>query len=386
MERSLVCRSLIVKVASRCNLNCSYCYVYNQGDTTYQSQPKVMCNDTAAAIIARVRSHCTKHRIHHFEFIFHGGEPLLIDKMFLRDFLTIAKTVLTGITLSFSLQTNGVLLDPVWCQWLKGLGIHVGISLDGPEAVNDKVRVDHRGAGSYHRVVQGIRNAQHAGLSFGVLSVIDIRSDPQEVYEHLKALAIARINFLLPYASHDHPPPGITTDTDDTPYADWLLTVFDQWFDEDPPKPSVRLFEQTIQLVLGMGGGYEALGSRNLELLVIETDGSIEAAGSLKTCGNGFTKAGMNVHERELDEALQTHLARQYHLSHQQLPQPCSSCSLRSICGGGHMVHRYQKDKGFDNPSVLCRDMIKFITHVQRRLHTMLSNAVIQMPVIEPVT
>lgn len=342
--------------------------------------------DTAIAIIARVRSHCDKHHIRRFEFIFHGGEPLLAGKTFLSNFLTTAKTVLTGIRLSFSLQTNGVLLDPSWCQWLKDLSIYVGISLDGPEAVNDKVRIDHQGHGSYQRVLQGIQNAQHIGLSFGVLSVINIHSDPREVYEHLKSLALRQINFLLPYASHDHPPPGITEGTENTPYADWLLTIFDQWFDEKPPKPSVRLFEQTIQLVLGIGGGYEALGSRNLELLVIETDGSIEAAGSLKMCGNGFTKAGMNVHEHELDEGLRTDLAQQYHLSHRQLPQRCSSCSLRLICGGGHMVHRYRRSNGFDNPSVLCQDMIKFITHVRGKLYDVLPSAVTQILSIKPIT
>ena len=373
MTSSLVCRSLIVKVASRCNLNCSYCYVYNQGDTTYRDQPKVMHGDTVAAIIARVRSHCDNHGIYHFEFIFHGGEPLLVSKTFLHDFLVTAKGGLPGVTLSFSLQTNGVLLDQAWCQWLKNRGIYVGISLDGPEVVNDRARVDHRGRGSYEQVVRGIRNAQRSGLPFGVLSVIDSSSDPQEVYEHLKSLAIRRVNFLLPYASHDHPPPGISATGDGAPYADWLVTVFDQWLDEEPPKPSVRLFEQTIQLVLGIGGGYEALGRRNLELLVIETDGSIEAAGSLKVCGNGFTKAGVNVYEHELDEALQTDLARRYHLSHRRLSDQCQACSLRLICGGGHMVHRYRRGNGFDNPSVLCRDMIRFITHVQQRLPTMVA-------------
>ena len=338
-----------------------------------------MHGDTVVAIIARVRSHCDNHGILHFAFIFHGGEPLLVSKTFLSDFLITAKRILTGISLSFSLQTNGVLLDKTWCDWLKNLGIYVGISLDGPETINDQTRVDHRGKGSYQRVVRGIRNAQRAGLPFGVLSVINLRSDPLEVYEHLKSLTIRQINFLLPYASHDHPPPGITATTDDAPYADWLITIFDQWLDEEPPKPSVRLFEQTIQLVLGLGGGYEALGSRNLELLVVETDGNIEAAGSLKICGNGFTKAQVNVHEHTLDEALQTDLAKQYHLSHRRLSNQCQACSLRLICGGGHMVHRYRKDNGFDNPSVLCQDMIKFIMHVQRRLHAIVPGVSTQL-------
>ena len=372
MSRSLVCRSLIIKVASRCNLNCTYCYVYHQGDTTYRSQPKVMHPNTVTAIIARVRSHCQRHGIRHFEFIFHGGEPLLVNPTFLGNFVAEARTALTGVTLSFSLQTNGVLLTEAWCRWLKAAKVYVGISLDGPEAVHDRARVDHGGRGSYRRVVRGIRNAQRTGLRFGVLSVIDVASNPGEVYAHLRSLTIERINFLLPYGSHDHPPPGLWHATDDTPYADWLLTVFDRWWDEAPPKPRVRLFEQTLQLALGSGGGYEALGSRNLELLVVETDGSIEAAGSLKVCGDGFTKAHVNVREHELDEALRTDLARQYHLSHRRLPPACTRCPVNAICGGGHLVHRYRSDNGFDNPSVLCRDMMKFITHVRQRLREVL--------------
>lgn len=367
-----VCRSLIIKVASRCNLNCSYCYVYNQGDTTYRKQPKVMHSDTVKAIIARVRAHCHRHSISHFEFIFHGGEPLLVDRTFYVDFLRQAKKALPGITLSFTVQTNGTLLDDAWCRLLKALNIYIGISLDGPEDVNDLMRVDHQGRGSYKSVVKGIRNAQKFRLPFGILSVIDIHSDPLVVYEHLKLLSVRQINFLLPYGSYDHPPPGIAQASLTTPYADWLLTIFDQWWEDGQPKLRIRLFEQIIQLLLGIGGGYEAFGSRKLELLVIETDGSIEAAGSLKVCGHGFTKANRNVHQHDLDDALATDLARQYHTSHQQLPKLCTTCSLRTICGGGHMVHRHSASNGFDNPSVLCQDMIKLINHIERRLQEIL--------------
>ena len=34
--------TILLKVASRCNINCSYCYVYNQGDTNWQRMPKHM--------------------------------------------------------------------------------------------------------------------------------------------------------------------------------------------------------------------------------------------------------------------------------------------------------------------------------------------------------
>ena len=34
--------SYVVKVASRCNLDCTYCYEYNLGDDTWKHQPRFM--------------------------------------------------------------------------------------------------------------------------------------------------------------------------------------------------------------------------------------------------------------------------------------------------------------------------------------------------------
>ena len=42
--------NLVVKVASRCNLNCTYCYVYNMGDNSYKLQPKFMSIETIKKI------------------------------------------------------------------------------------------------------------------------------------------------------------------------------------------------------------------------------------------------------------------------------------------------------------------------------------------------
>ena len=34
--------AFVLKVVSRCNLNCSYCYVYNKGDSTWRTRPVLM--------------------------------------------------------------------------------------------------------------------------------------------------------------------------------------------------------------------------------------------------------------------------------------------------------------------------------------------------------
>ena len=76
-DEKAVCHGAIVKIASRCNLNCKYCYVYNMGDRTWVSRPAVMEPETIAAMLDKVSAHCIDHEVPHFEFILHGGEPLL---------------------------------------------------------------------------------------------------------------------------------------------------------------------------------------------------------------------------------------------------------------------------------------------------------------------
>ncbi|HEY1202986.1 MAG TPA: hypothetical protein VGE79_18505 [Niastella sp.] len=78
----LKCKLLVLKVASRCILNCTYCYMYNLGDTTYMKQPKVMSDDVVDSLITRVKKHCHMHGIDVFDFNFHGGEPLLAGPEF----------------------------------------------------------------------------------------------------------------------------------------------------------------------------------------------------------------------------------------------------------------------------------------------------------------
>ncbi|HXN88967.1 MAG TPA: hypothetical protein VN890_06405, partial [Methylocella sp.] len=63
----------IVKVASRCNLNCRYCYVYNMGDESYRAQPYRMSPATVSALLSRVASYCLEENLQEVTFIFHGG-------------------------------------------------------------------------------------------------------------------------------------------------------------------------------------------------------------------------------------------------------------------------------------------------------------------------
>ena len=358
------CATAVVKVASRCNLNCSYCYMYNMGDETWRSQPALMSAATVDALIGRVAEHCRFHALARFRFGFHGGEPLLAKPAFYRRFVGQARARFPdGSTPLFSMQTNGVLLTPAWARLLADLGVSVGVSLDGPRAVNDRQRVDHRGRGSFDAVRRGWDSAVAAGLRPGILTVVDVEADPLETYAFLKEMAPRVVDFLLPEANWDRPPPGAAPDL--TRHADWLLAVFEAWAAEPAPPFRIRLFEHIVAAVVGLGGRLDALGPSLNEVLVIETDGAIEPVDVLRACRSGITRTPRNVRTDSLDAALGDEMADLYHHSNRRLCAVCDGCRVKAVCAGGYLSHRFSEARGFENPSVYCRDLLKLISRIQ---------------------
>lgn len=364
---------VVLKIASRCNLNCSYCYMYNLGDKTYKNQPKVMALETIENTYKRIIEHCNEHNIKDFGIVIHGGEPLLAGQKYIEDFVLRGRELSKNkIRFHYGIQTNGILINKDIVDSLQSLNVNIGVSLDGKKEINDKHRVYHNGNGSYDDVIKGIRvllNNEYYKYRLGLLSVINIDADPLETYNHIKELNIRGGDFLFPYGTYDNPPMGKTGSTNSSNYADWLIKIFNIWYEEDEKnRPSIRLFGDIISSILGNDVMADYMGNKNNEVLVIETDGTMEAVDGLKSCGDGFTKTGANVSSFSINQALDTPLAKLYHYSHKYLCKECKLCPINEICGGGDLANRYSTGKGFDNPSIYCTDLEKLISHIQNKI------------------
>src|SRR5205085_6631556 len=136
----------LLKVASRCNLDCDYCYVYKHADQTWRSQPTLMSDRTVAAFAARLRVYIETQKLDHFSVIFHGGEPLLFGaKRIIEAVERIRAAAPQSCEVEFSLQTNGVLLTPGALEILRSHNVAISLSLDGPREVHDTHRLNHVG-------------------------------------------------------------------------------------------------------------------------------------------------------------------------------------------------------------------------------------------------
>ena len=83
--------SLVVKVAERCNLNCSYCYMYNHADQSYLRRPVFMSDEVFDQLLVRIHEYCDRRPKHRMSLVFHGGEPMLIGAERFRRFTRLAR-------------------------------------------------------------------------------------------------------------------------------------------------------------------------------------------------------------------------------------------------------------------------------------------------------
>ena len=234
---------------------------------------------------------------------------------------------------------------------------------------NDRHRRYADGRSSYDKVIRAIellRSPRFRHLYSGLLCTIDIANDPVVVYESLVALDPPRIDFLLPHATWDDPPPARTHESDER-YADWLIAIFDRWLAAGRPV-GIRTFDSIISTLTGGESLTEALGVRPAVLGVIETNGSYEQVDSLKMAFDGTPATGLNVFGHSLDLVAQHPgiTARQQGLA--GLCRSCQGCPVVTSCGGGLYTHRYRSETCFANPLVYCADLLKLITHIRDRL------------------
>ena len=69
------------------------------------------------------------------------------------------------MTVEYTIQTNGTLIDDELAAFFKEHDFLVGISIDGPPAMHDAYRVDRGGAPTFDRVLRGLRAPASATAS-----------------------------------------------------------------------------------------------------------------------------------------------------------------------------------------------------------------------------
>lgn len=359
--------TVLLKVASRCNLDCGYCYVYHMGDDGWRDQPKLMPDAVLERVADRLRVQLARQATP-FSVVLHGGEPLLLGGARLERFCAALRGALPH-PCGIHVQTNGVLLTDPIIDMLVRYDVGISVSIDGPAAVHDRFRRDHRGRGSSDRVRAGIARVMARDdarpLLAGLLAVIDPASDPAEVYHDLKAIGAPSID-VLPRDGHWDRLPFGKRMSDSVEYGSWLARLLDLYLaDGDPPR--IRLLDDMLRLLLGGQSQKEGVGSTDYGILVVEPDGRIEKNDTLKVAGAGADRFGRrwSVLEHGVDEILASAEFETYYRQQRPSSPICAACPELGVCGGGMVAHRWSAARGYGNPSIFCADQRHLIARMR---------------------
>lgn len=360
--------SFLVKVASRCNLDCDYCYVYHHADQAWRTMPRVLSEDLGTAFAERLAEYAHSVGLERASVIFHGGEPLLAGADYMvRLTNRLRAAVGPAVELDVGLQTNGLLLSDEVLDAFETEHIAVSLSMDGPRAAQDLHRNTRKGRSSFDRVAAALERLKLRPETFaGVIAVIDVTIPPETLLAYFASHGVPQVDFLLPDSHHGRLPPG--RDQDPDLYERWLIEAFDAWLDKYPELP-VRTFEALLDVAAGLPSSTDAFGFGDVSLITLETDGTWHDLDVLKVAGDGATRLVGSVHDTPIGELASSHKLAVHRrlLTKSGLCNQCQACEVVDVCGGGSVPHRFGNG-GFENPTIYCREMKALVTHVRLRL------------------
>lgn len=369
--------TLIVKVASRCNLACTYCYEYSAGDETWRAASKTLSPSHTELLGKRIAEYARQSKLSTINVVAHGGEPLLLGPHKLDTFFSTLRQTASNVHINFSIQTNAVLIQEKHCEVLNRHAVAVGVSLDGGPTHNSH-RVDLKKRETWQRATQGIKTLKtYAPDRFrGILCVVDLESEPSHVVQELARFSPPQIDFLQPFLTHDIA--GERRLQLATQFGRWMSGALDAWLSEPLYADiNIRVFEDAIRIAVGAPTKTDWFGQRRVSYLVVDSNGEYDLLDQLKVIGAlspAVRSLGLSLATGTIQEAADRaeKLLSQFKAS--ETPKACSECAYAQACAGSHLTSRYSQANHFDNPSSYCEGLKMLFERARDAIQTHRAN------------
>jgi uncharacterized protein len=363
-------RSAIVKLTAVCDIDCTYCYMFNQADQTFKRMPARMSLPTVLRLLDRICDYHPQGEPEPFSIVLHGGEPMLWpDASFAALLSEVGRRRDQGWNLDVAVQTNLVQpINPELLALFRKHRVSLGVSLDGPRELNDAARVDRLGRGTYERVMANVKRMLNDGdgaLIGGFLSVANPSLPPAEFLAWVRSLPIPKVDVLWPIEFNWRNPPwplGTSRAYAAAPrYGAWYAELFRAWWRLDDPGLTIRLFNNLLHVALGGREHVDALVNDSYNMFVVNTDGSYEYPDYLRVAGDGSASTPFHVDTDSIAVLAGDPLFARLLNLRAELPAKCEGCRHRRVCGGGFLPGRSDARHGISSrESVLCADQMHF--------------------------
>lgn len=327
------------------------------------------------------------------EFIWHGGEPLLLGREYYRRalflqqrFQRMEQRVLNSI------QTNGTLLDGRWCEFLKAHRFQVGLSVDGPPEVHNTNRRYASGKGSFDAILRAIKLLRAHDLSFGALMVLDrdaLRIGPTNTLRFFLELGITNFD-VLPVRPDNNP--GVATGerlageyVSAADATEFLIGLFDAWFELDDPRIEIRQLTSLLRAVVGASETVCTLAGNCLGQYF-----HVEPSGDVFHCDKFLDDPAYhlgNVHTSSFEELRTSVKFCALVAAEAAALRSLRSCEWFSICHGGCPHDRYVAQRHISGYDGRCCGQARLIAHIAQRVDRTLAPALarVQQPASAPL-
>ena len=341
--------SLLIKPASAvCNLDCEYCFYLDRAADPYPARPgRRMTVDTLERLVDTYLFYSYPNSV----LAFQGGEPTLAGLPFFEKLVEFEKRFgRANQSVSNALQTNAVLLDKNWCDLFRETNWLLGVSLDGPEEINDLYRFNKDRHGTWKRVMQSVELLKVNKVEFNILCVLSTANveKPKELYRFYRSLGIDNIQF-IPLAEFDglgnRLPFTITAEQ----YGRFMVELFELWWPERR-KVRIRCFDNIAEAVAGHKPGTCTMHETCDSYVVVEFNGDVYPCDFFVESG---WKLG-NVNDDSWGE-IARRSKRYSFASKKTIAHPeCQACEWQSLCHGGCPKFRHGPRRQFEDLDYFC--------------------------------
>lgn len=354
-----------------CNLDCAYCFFLKK-EKLYPGSRFHMSDEVMESYVRQVMQ--SQQPLISWQ----GGEPTLMGLDFFRRAIEVEKKyAMPGMAIENTLQTNGILLDDEWCEFLREKRFLVGLSLDGPRELHDAYRRDKAGNAVFDKVVRAVRLMQKHHVEFNILCTVNaVNSEhPLEVYRFLRdELGVRYIQF-IPIVERDNESgdQAGTKITDRSVSADaygrFLITIFDEWVKKDVGTVFVPFFDAVLASYVYGTSSVCVLRPTCGDALVLEHNGD------LYSCDHFVEPKHLlgNITKTSVAELVSSEKQRAFgQAKTETLPRLCRECKWLFTCHGECPKNRVlTTPDGEPGLNWLCAGLTAFFEHTEQPMRKM---------------
>lgn len=369
-----------------CSLDCKYCFFLSK-ELLYPGSRFRMADEMLKTYLRQLFESQPGPDV---IVAWQGGEPTLVGLDFFKRSVEYAERFKRpGQRVTYSIQTNGTLLNDTWSAFFAEHGFLIGLSLDGPRDLHDAYRVDKAARGTFDQVKRAwdclvarnvavnvlcsvhAVNAEHALRTYRFF-----RDELAAEFIHFTPIVERVTSEILPIAnlgwSHPHRVRPLDLQAGDRvtersvrpeQWGRFLIEIFDEWVGHDVGRVFVQMFDAALAAWVGVPAPTCVFAENCGDAPALEHTGDIYSCDHFVEPKHRLG----NIHDTPLSLLVSSEKQRQFgRAKSETLPRHCRECSVRFACNGECPRNRFcSTPDGEPGLNYLCAGYKAFFEHIQ---------------------